>query len=122
LWQRLDRSQAETLLAIPLAGDAIVEGASGMLIISRDGQNGALVVDSLPTLDADQAYQLWLIKDDHRASGAIFTVDEAGYGGTRVEAPELLFEYSAAGVTIEPAGGSSGPTGERVLFGEFPDL
>lgn len=125
LWQRANRPEVVVgpagLRAIPLSSTEAAPGAGGFILIGADGQNGALVVDKLPVLDAAQQYQLWLIRDGQRTSGAVFSVDENGYGGTRVSAPESLLEYSAVGITIEPAGGSPGPTGDRVLGGQLPN-
>jgi anti-sigma-K factor RskA len=71
----------------------------------------------LPPLEAGKEYQLWLIRDGQRTSGAVFSTDENHYGGTRIRAPLSLLEYSAVGITIEPEGGSSQPTGTQVLSG-----
>ena len=125
LWQRVNHLEAATrpsglrAIAVPLSGTNVAPNASGFVIVGADGQNGALVVDNLPLLDPEQQYQLWLIQDGHRTSGAVFSVDEFGYGGTRISAPESLFEYATFGVSIEPAGGSPSPTGEKVLGGIF---
>jgi hypothetical protein len=52
-------------------------------------------------------------------SAAVFSVDESGYRGMRIEAPESLFTYLAVRVTIEPTGGSAQPAGEEVLRGSL---
>jgi anti-sigma-K factor RskA len=121
LWQRLTQLEVITrsggMRAIPLTGTGLVPGAAGFVIIGADGQNGAFVVDALPTLEPDYQYQLWLHQNEQRTSGAVFSVDENGYGGGRIRAPENLFEYSGCDVSVEPAGGSSEPTGEKVLAG-----
>ncbi len=121
LWQRLN--QVETvdnrLATVPLAGTDLTPGATGMLVISADGEHGTLVVDGLPVLDASQQYQLWLIKDGHRTSGGVFSVDEEGYGSLWISSAEPLASYQGVGITIEPGGGSPAPTGERVLGGEL---
>lgn len=121
LWQRLDEVDSFTspggMRAIPLEpGDAAPQ-ATGFVLVSADGQDGALVVDGLPPLDENHEYQLWLIRDGERTSGALFSTDENSYGGTRIRAPLSLLEYTSVGITIEPAGGSPQPTGERVLGG-----
>jgi len=47
-------------------------------------------------------------------------VNEEGYGSIVVSSQEQpLISYSDFGVTVEPAGGSLGPTGEKVLGGEL---
>ena len=121
LWQRLDRLEFSTspggMRAVPLSATDAAPLATGFVLISADGEDGALVVDGLPSLGEEQEYQLWLIRDGERTSGAVFSTDENDYGGTRIRAPLSLLEYSAVGVTIEPAGGSSHPTGQQVLAG-----
>lgn len=121
LWQRVTQLEAVTrsggMRAIPLSSTGLVPGAAGFVIIGADGRNGAFVVDALPPLNADQKYQLWLVQNGQRTSGALFSVDENGYGGGRILAPKNLFEYSGCDVSIEPALGSPAPTGEKVLGG-----
>jgi anti-sigma-K factor RskA len=124
LWQRVDRVELSTapggMRAVPLTATDAAPAATGFVLISADGADGALVVDGLPPLGEDQQYQLWLIRDGTRTSGAVFSTDEKSYGGTRIRAPLSLLEYSAVGITVEPAGGSPQPTGTRVLAGPLP--
>ena len=122
LWQRvtdLEKSNQDPLQTVQLFGTEGRTGATGMLIISRDGEHGTLVVDGLPVLDEHQQYQLWLIKDGKRTSGGVFSVDYDGYGSLWISAPQPLSSFASFGVTIEPAGGSPGPTGEKVLGGDM---
>ncbi len=121
LWQRLDRLELRTtsggMRAFPLRASSEASHASGFILVSADGMNGALVVDRLPPLGESRQYQLWLIRDGQITSGAVFSTDEESYGGTRIEIGKSLLEYSAVDVTIEPVGGSLQPTGEPVLDG-----
>jgi anti-sigma-K factor RskA len=93
--------------------------ASGVLVISQDGASGTLVVDGLPTLETGKQYQLWLICDGQRASGGVFSVTPDGYEMMAVQSLRPLTDYSSFGITIEPAGGSPGPTGKKVLGGKL---
>jgi len=121
LWQRLNQLETFTspggMRAVPLSASDPASRATGFVLISMDGDSGALVVDGLPPLGESQQYQLWLIRDGQRTSGAIFSTDERSYGGTRIRAPGSLLKYSAVDITIEPTGGSPQPTGARVLGG-----
>jgi len=128
LWPRLNQLEfvhrtatlattARGMRAIPLAATDQAPGATGFVVVGADGRNGAIVVDGLPSLDESQEYQLWLIRDGQRTSGAIFSTDEESYGGARIRASRSLLEYSAVDITIEPAGGSPQPTGAQVLGG-----
>lgn len=124
LWQRINHLEFATapggMRAVPLSATNNAPQATGFVLISADGDDGALVVDGLPSLGESQQYQLWLIRDGQRTSGAIFSTDEKSYGGTRIRAPRRLTDYAAVDVTIEPTGGSSQPTGKPVLAGPLP--
>jgi anti-sigma-K factor RskA len=121
LWHRVTQLDSALhssgMRAIPLVSTGLVSNAAGFVIIGADGKNGAFVVDALPPLEADQQYQLWLIHHEEINSGAVFSVDENGYGGGRIRAPRNLLEYSGCDISIEPAGGSAWPTGYKVLAG-----
>lgn len=119
LWQQLSRPQAETepgvMQTITLTGTEVAPAATGLLVTSVDGEYGTLVVDGLSPLDEERQYQLWLIRDGQRTSGGVFSVSQEGYGSLWVSSPQPLSNYSAFGITIEPAGGSPAPTGDKVL-------
>lgn len=122
LWQRLglvENAGRESLRTVALAGAGTAADATGELVISRDGEYGVLVVDGLPGLDDSLQYQLWLIQDGRRTSGGVFSVNPEGYGVLYITSTNPLASYQAVGVTIEPAGGSPGPTGEKVLGGDL---
>lgn len=106
---------APTVVTLALAGTENAPRASGVVVLGSRyrPELGTLVVDHLQPLPPDRQYQLWLIKDG-RISGGVFDVGEDGYGSLTVRAPEPLDSYTF-GVTIEPAGGSPGPTGPPVL-------
>jgi len=119
LWGQLSRPQAVTepgfMQTITLTGTQVAPQATGLLVVSADGEHGTLVVDGLAPLSEQQQYQLWLIQDGQRTSGGVFSVSDEGYGSLWISSPEPLATYAAFGVTIEPAGGSPGPTGDKVL-------
>ena len=123
LWRQLNALQASNrataMRVVALSGTETAPGATGLIVVSLDGRHGTLVVDNLPELDAAHQYQLWLIKDGQRTSGAVFSVGEDGYGSKWVDSPEPLADYTSFGVTVEPEGGSPAPTGEKVLGGNF---
>ena len=122
LWNQVNnlRSQAaRTMRVVNLSGTKIAPQATGLIVISLDGEHGTLVVDHMPGLPENQEYQLWLIKDGVRTNGGVFSVSKDGYGSLWVKSPQPLASYSAIGITIEPKGGSPGPTGEKVLGGSL---
>jgi anti-sigma-K factor RskA len=96
-------------------GTQAAPGASARLVPSFDGRHGRLYVQGLPQLTSERQYQLWLIKDGARVNGGVFSVGPTGEGVLYVDAPVPLATYTGFGVTVEPAGGSPGPTGPRVL-------
>lgn len=123
LWQRVNQLEVlavpQGMRAIALHSSDLTPDASGFVVISADGQNGVLIVDQMPSLTSEHTYQLWLTRNGQSISGALFSVDESGYRGVRIAAPESLLLYSSIRITIEPAGGSPSPTGEQVLGGSL---
>lgn len=100
--------------AVALLPTDAAPAAAGELRFARSGA-ATLEVTGLPPLSADRQYQLWLVVGDERDSGAVFSVDAAGRAAVPVAAPRPATAYERFGITVEPAGGSPGPTGERVL-------
>ena len=99
-----------TLDAQPAAPDA-----RGNLVINPEGNRAYLVASGLPSLPSNKAYQLWLSNGDTRISAAVFRVDARGSASLFVYSPNPMNSYTSCGITIEPASGSAGPTGDRVL-------
>jgi anti-sigma-K factor RskA len=119
LWLLSQVRGAEAMRTVALQGTEDAPGAIGTVIVSADGDHGAIVVDGLRPLDAAHQYQVWLIEDGQRTSGGVFSVDEHGYGVLWLASPQSLASYDAVGITVEPTGGSPGPTGIEVLGGNL---
>jgi anti-sigma-K factor RskA len=124
LWN--DASELQTaqqqgrMSAVRLNSTGVIPAAEGYLTLSGDRLSGGITLDQVPELGESRQYQLWLVKGGVRTSAALLSVDERGYGGGRVHAPEPLSHYSTAEVTIEPAGGSPQPTSDVIMTAELP--
>jgi anti-sigma-K factor RskA len=118
LWTQVRSLQNSSFGLISLTSSGAMPEAKGMLIVSADGRYGTLVASNLDPLDETQQYQLWLIRNGERTSGGVFSVSENGYTAMQVYSREPLASFDAFGITIEPYGGSPGPTGEKVLGGD----
>lgn len=122
-WQRSNQRamliEPHGMRAIALNNSELAPEASGFVVIGADGRNGALIVDKLPALTPEQTYQVWLEKDGQYISGALLTVDETGYRGIRLEAPDNLLSYATLQITIEPVDGSPQPSGAQIMYGSL---
>lgn len=119
LWQRVNQLQASQPAAnmhlIALSGTNAAPQAQGYLMAFNGDIYGTLTVENAPTLEPGKQYQLWLMRDDQRANGGVFTVNQDGYGTLMVTADRPLDTFQSFGITIEPVGGSPGPTGPKIL-------
>lgn len=112
----LDRLVVESTEAVKLNGTPQAPDAWADLRFQPDNQEAVLVVGDLSALDADKTYQLWLVDSaGKRDTGALFNCGSKGTAKVLVSAPRRMRDYVRFGVTIEPAGGSPGPTGPGVL-------
>jgi hypothetical protein len=110
---------AISMLAYPATRSLPVEGenVSGSLLLDQERNLAALIVWNLPGLPADKTYQIWLIDPQgERTSAGIFMPEEGDvYTTVLFQLTGKSTDYVGIGVTTEPAGGSSGPTGPKVL-------
>jgi len=77
-----------------------------------------LVASNLPKLDNQRQFQLWVerTKDPKIVSGGIFTAGDDSRVVLEFDDPSLISNVSLIEVTDEPRGGSSEPTGTKLLF------
>ena len=79
-------------------------------------------IDQRPVLtrtrvgDAGRVYQLWFVTAGPPVSAALVTPDAAGRVEAMMPSPDGV-EPTAFALTVEPAGGSPGPTGAMLLVG-----
>ena len=83
---------------------------------SPQAQVACLVLQGLPNLREDQVYQVWLVRGDEQSSGGTFEAHN-GKAWAFVNSQQLISAYSEMFVTIEPTGGSTTPSGARVVSG-----
>jgi anti-sigma-K factor RskA len=99
-----------------LQGTEIAARSSGRLYGKADQSSFLLAVHNLPKLEPGKAYQVWLVSaSGERTNGGVFSLDNQGYGWLVIFPPKPLNEYRSIGITVEPEGGSPGPTGPRVM-------
>ena len=123
LWRRLALVNQQALTPMRVVNIASTQnsaGAAGTLIMDPNGNYGTLVVDNLAALDTSHQYQVWLVRGGQRISGGVFSVNPEGYASLEILAPMPLIQYDSIGVTVEPYGGSPGPTGAKVLGSSLP--
>lgn len=111
---------AFSLLTYPDSKVAVVEEGDvyGTLVYEPDGEVAMLNVRGLDKLPPGKDYQVWLIQPDQtRISGGIFDSEAMEiYISFVITSPVPMDSLIGIGVTVEPEGGSPGPTGPR-LFG-----
>jgi anti-sigma-K factor RskA len=123
LRQRQDDARIAALLSRPdvlaVAMRGYSRGARGRLYVSRRGEEGVLMLGHLPALPAGTVYQLWLM--GRAGARSVATVTPVAGGALRLylHPPHGLGSYAAIALTIEPAGGSQAPRGQRVLAGRL---
>jgi len=121
--QMKDAQVALAMLSYPGVERLSVDGEdlTGSFLLDSDRNIAALIVWNMPQLSKDETYQAWLIDPQGgRVSAGIFRPQTDQAYTTQVFTVEKGFSnYVGIGVTVEPAGGSDQPTGERVLKVDF---
>ena len=111
---------APDTLRVDLAGQAGAPASSARAFMSR--QSGlAFAASQLPVLPADKVYQVWVVAPDRPPVSAGFLApDASGRAELFFPMPADLPPPAVLAVTVEPAGGVSAPTGDKVLVGTVP--
>jgi len=123
LAQELETSQkALSLVTYPDSRTYALSGqAAGTLVLNAELKYGALFVWGLESLDAAHTYQIWLIQPDgKRVSGGLFKPEPGqAFAYAVLSSPRPFSDFTGLGVTVEPSGGSPGPTTPRVFGTTF---
>ena len=96
-----------------------IDGSTGTVqVVTAPNEAKAVVVAELPALPADKQYQVWMIVDNTPRSMGVFSAGSSS-GQYLLDVPvnpaQLNFVF---GVTVEPAGGSPGPTTNPIFAAE----
>jgi len=114
--------KALSLVAYPQSRTFSVSGkATGTLVLNSELASGVLFVWGLESLDAAHTYQVWLIQPDgKRVSGGLFQPEPGeAFVSAFIALPRPLSDFVGLGVTVEPSGGSPGPTTPKVIGATF---
>jgi anti-sigma-K factor RskA len=121
--EELARTRADReLLAAPeartatLAGTKMAERARARLTFDERTGRAMLMAADLPPAPAGKAYQLWFIAEGKQPMpGSVFQTDASGHAEMHDIVPPEGRRAAVFAVTLEPAGGTSAPTGQMYL-------
>jgi anti-sigma-K factor RskA len=114
--QKLHKEIAVELVVLKMKGTDRAPKGDGTFVISQDRKKGVLVASDLPIPNENQQYQLWMKKNGQPVSGGVFSVTPTGYAVVEIQSKESLSNFRSFEITLEPAGGSSTPTGHLYMF------
>lgn len=115
LTRELSVLAAADVVRVDLKGQPAAPAANGRVYWSRS-RGATFTAANLPPLDAGRVYQLWFVTAGPPVSAALVSPDPAGRVDTVMPSPAGV-EPTAFALTVEPAGGSPGPTGAMLLVG-----
>lgn len=113
--------QLDGVLAVLAAPDAeittaAVDGSRAAAVVSHAQGRVVFVARDMPQLPADRSYQAWLA-----GPGGMTSLGVLATGATPAPLVAVLLpEHTGIGVTVEPLGGSSRPSGAPVMEFELP--
>ena len=115
LTRELSVLSAPDVVRVDLQGQPAAPAASGRVHWSRS-RGATFTAANLPPLDAGRVYQLWFVTAGPPVSATLVTPDGTGRAEAVMASPAGV-EPTAFALTVEPAGGSPGPTGAMFLVG-----
>jgi len=104
---------------VRLAGLAPSPDATGIVLWDAKKGKGLFLSNSLPNAPIDKVYELWAIAGDKPVAAGTFTVNSSGRAILELPALSEGQSFDKFAVTLEPAGGTSKPTGQMYLLGSL---
>lgn len=104
---------------VNLAGQGGTPQARARIYWNEAGRTWRVLVEDLPAVTNDRAYQLWFVPPDgtNPVSAKVFNTNATGSVEFEIPVPPEVTTLMAAAVTVEPAGGSPQPTSGFALLG-----
>ncbi|RPJ23642.1 MAG: anti-sigma factor, partial [Chloroflexi bacterium] len=115
----MPQTNPSNVITVSLKGTEVQPQAQGQLIADPNSQSAVLVMAGLPQLQAGETYQVWLIDGGAPVSAGLLTVNEDGQGVFIVTSREAIGSFNSLGISVEPEGGSSQPTGDIVVLSDL---
>jgi len=116
---KLPQTPVSAAMTISLKGTKVQPQAQGQLIADPKSESAVLVITGLGQLDAGKTYQVWLIDASGPKSAGLLTVNANGQGVIIVTSDSEIGSFKSLGISVEPAGGSSQPTGDIVVLSDL---
>jgi anti-sigma-K factor RskA len=97
------------------------QGVGGTVLVNKEHNIAVLIIWNLPPIPDNQTYQAWLIDSKgNRTSAGWFRLETGQpFTSQTVSSKQGLSNFTGVGITVEPAGGSSQPTGQRIFKIDF---
>lgn len=113
----LYRASVPTVREIVFQGNPEAEliGLRCRIIVSSSSESAIMIAENFPSLDAGQAYQVWMRRDGGIVSLGVFRVNAQGDGLLSFTADAINQPFDSIGITIEPLDGSPQPTTPSVV-------
>jgi len=116
---KLAQPTPPSVITVSLKGTDVRPQAHGELIGDPASQSAVLVIAGLSQLEAGKTYQVWLIDTAGPKSAGFLVVDANGQGVLILSAESAIGSFKSLGISIEPSGGSSKPTGKIVVLSDL---
>lgn len=107
-------------IVLPAAQQGEATNAAAQVVWSPDGATAFLVAERFPLTGPDRVFQAWVRRDEVILSLGTFSVDAAGVGLLMLDVSAVTEPFDGMGITIEPVGGSPGPTSPAVVRWQRP--
>jgi len=118
----IDFFNYKDITSIRLTGSEVYPEGTGKLLVSFEEKDALLQVSNLPSLAANETYQIWLVSKGRSYSLGTF-LPTANERYIKVEQLPYLpkEDIELFRITNEPAGGSDLPQGQTFLYGALQE-
>jgi negative regulator of sigma E activity len=101
----------------------IAESTSqGILLVSRDGSRGVIMVAGMHPPEPSMDYHVWLMRGQDKLWIGQVGVDSKGWGTVSLQLPESIMDFEKVELTASPSNSTSESQKEMVLQGNLVSM
>lgn len=109
-------------MSLELRSPISESNSQGILLVSRDGSRGVIMVAGMQPPDPSMDYQVWLMRGQDKLWIGQVGVDSQGWGTVSLQLPKSIMDFEKVELTAGPNSSSVESQKEMVLQGDLVSM
>ena len=109
-------------MSLELSSPVAESTSQGILLVSRDGSRGVIMVAGMTPPDPSMDYNVWLMRGQHKLWVGQVGVDSGGWGTVSLQLPESIMDFEKVELTASAGSRAAEHQTDMVLQGDLVSM